>query len=364
MLTTSTLSASTHSITVLYNGDATFGGSTSAPASVSVTQATTTVTAIASLDTSVFGQDVTFAATVSATNPAAGTPTGVVTFEEAGVSLGTAGLNSNGTAIYDTTVLSVPSSPDAIGAVYGGDANFSGSTFAGLLQTVNQASTGITLSSPAATIGVGQSITFTAVASASGPGAGTATGVVTFEDGGTSLGTAGLDGTGTATLTTTTLAFGSHMLTALYGGDANFSGSSAAGLVQVINTLTVTSFTPTATGFSATFNYPIDPGTAANPLLQLYDYSSTVPADVTLIGAATGPIRGSLVLDDNNMGITFIQTGQTGIGGEHRGRAAQRHLYGHASQRRQQLPGRRRRPARRQRHRHARRQFCHHLRGR
>ena len=364
MLTTSTLSASTHSITVIYNGDATFGASTSAPASVTVTQATTTVTAISSLDTSVFGQDVTFAATVSATNPVAGTPTGVVTFEEAGVSLGTAGLNSNGTAIFDTTVLSVSSSPDAISAVYGGDANFSGSTFANLLQTVNQASTGITLSSPAATIGVGQPITFTAVVGASGPGAGTATGVVTFEDGGTSLGTAGLDSTGTATLTTTTLTFGSHTLTALYGGDANFTSSIAAGLVQLINTLTVTSFTPTATGFSATFNYPLDPGTPANPLLQLYADSSNVPADVTLIGAVTGPIHGSLVLDDNNMGITFVQTGQTGIGGENRGRAAQRHLHGYAPQCRQQLPGRRRRPVRRQRHRHARRQFCHHLRGR
>ena len=80
-------------------------------------------------------------------------------------------------------------------------------------------------------------------------------------------------------------------------------------------TLYVTTFAATSTGFQAVFNRAIAVGTPSAPVLNLYDNSSGTmgPADVTLVGAATGPIRGSLVIDQNNTRITFIQTGQTGV---------------------------------------------------
>jgi hypothetical protein len=50
---------------------------------------------------------------------------------------------------------------------------------------------------------------------------------VTFKDGETILGSATLSN-GTATYTTSTLSAGSHSITAVYDGDANFAGSTSS----------------------------------------------------------------------------------------------------------------------------------------
>ncbi len=159
----------------------------------------------------------------------------------------------------------------------------------------------------------GQSVTFTATVSGD---AGTPSGTVTFSDGSTSLGTAPLSGT-TATFTTSSLAVSaSHSITASYSGDTNFTSSTSATLLQTVKDgLIVSSFMAGSTGFSAVFRHPLNLGTVLAPILNLYDNStgSLGPADVTLVGAATGPIRGSLVVDQNNTRITFIETGQAGV---------------------------------------------------
>ena len=67
--------------------------------------------------------------------------------------------------------------------------------------------------------------------------------------------------------------------------------------------LEVTSLTTTPTGFTATFSAPLNPS-----VLNLYDTGTMGPADATLVGQATGPVTGSLVLSNNNTTITFINT--------------------------------------------------------
>ena len=164
----------------------------------------------------------------------------------------------------------------------------------------------------------GQAVTFTATVSGQG---GTPTGTVTFQDDGSSIGTGTLTPTpvpggegqdGTATFTTSSLSVGDHAIQAVYGGDSNFAGGLSALLTQVVNvpTFQVISLTPTSTGFVAVFNRPLDLGTGTTPMLNLYDNSSGSlgPADVTLVGAHSGAIRGSLLVDQNNTRITFIQT--------------------------------------------------------
>src|SRR5439155_5855181 len=79
-----------------------------------------------------------------------------------------------------------------------------------------------------------QSVTFTATVSAVAPGAGTATGTVTFKDGATTLGTGSLS-SGQATFTTTSLAAASHSITAVYNGDGNFITSTSSVLTQTVN---------------------------------------------------------------------------------------------------------------------------------
>ena len=54
--------------------------------------------------------------------------------------------------------------------------------------------------------------------------AGTPSGTVTFYDGTTPLATVPVDGSGTATFTTSALSAGSHSITATYSGDADFHG--------------------------------------------------------------------------------------------------------------------------------------------
>jgi hypothetical protein len=57
---------------------------------------------------------------------------------------------------------------------------------------------------------------------------------VTFEDGSTVLGTGTLTN-GVATYTTSSLAVGSHTITAVYSGDSNYSGSTSTPLIQIVN---------------------------------------------------------------------------------------------------------------------------------
>src|SRR5262249_50816257 len=76
----------------------------------------------------------------------------------------------------------------------------------------------------------GDPVTFTASVSGAG-----ATGTVTFKDGSNVLGTSTLNGSAVATLTISTLAVGSHSITATYGGDTIFAGSTSSALVQLVN---------------------------------------------------------------------------------------------------------------------------------
>jgi hypothetical protein len=75
-------------------------------------------------------------------------------------------------------------------------------------------------------------VTFTATVTGAGP---TPTGNVTFYDGATPLGTVALNGSGQAAFSTTALSVGPHQMTAVYAGDANYSGSTSSPLTQVVN---------------------------------------------------------------------------------------------------------------------------------
>ena len=112
---------------------------------------------------------------------------------------------------------------DTITATYGGDMNFTGSRFANLLQTVIKVASATTMSSSHNPSSFNQSVTFTATVTGTGS---EPTGVVTFLDGSNNIGT-GMLVNGLATISSFSLAIGSHSITAVYGGDSNFAGSTA-----------------------------------------------------------------------------------------------------------------------------------------
>ena len=182
-------------------------------------------------DPSIFGQMVEFTATISTTASGLPAPTGSVEFFDGSTELGTAGLNSAGVAVFGTAAL--PAGMQAITAEYLGDDNFSASTSAASAQTVAQGRTTTSVIPSVSTPVQGQAVTITATVGVVAPGAGEPTGTVNFLDGSISLGSAPLDDTGTAVLTTSALAVGSHSITAVYQGDANFAGSTSGALALV-----------------------------------------------------------------------------------------------------------------------------------
>ena len=108
-LTTSTLAVATHPVTAFYNGDPNFTPSVSSIVSQVVNQSATRPTGLASSSNpSVFGQNITLTATVLATAPGAGTPSGTITFKDgAATALGTAALGNGTAAFQHRRILSV-----------------------------------------------------------------------------------------------------------------------------------------------------------------------------------------------------------------------------------------------------------------
>src|SRR5205814_888949 len=160
-----------------YSGDTNFNASSSSNFTQTVNKANTSSAVTSSVNPSVFGQAVTFTATVTATAPGTGTPTGTVIFRDGGTPIGTNTLSS-GQATFTTSSLSAAS--HTITVVYNGDANFNTSTSPNLTQTVNNANTTTAITSSGNPSCFGQAITFTATVSAVAPGSGTPTGTVQF----------------------------------------------------------------------------------------------------------------------------------------------------------------------------------------
>ena len=377
-----------HTVTAVYGGDAHFTTSTAPTLTQVVNPDTTTTTLAASVNPSVFGQSVTFTATVAAVAPGSGTPTGSVTFYDGSTALKTASL-SGGSTTFTTTALATAS--HAITAVYNGNATLATSTSSVLSETVNpDGSTAVVTSSANPSV-FGQSVTLTAIVTANAPGGGKPTGSVTFLDGtahpghgdaqrwrgyaqdrcpgtghrrdhrrstaatatssastsailtqvvnpdatttalksstnpsvygqsvtftatvkarpraaarprarvtfldgGDPIGTVALSGSGVATFATSSLSIGSQSITAVYGGDANFTTSTSAALTQTVNqdattTTLKSSPNPSVYGQSVTFTATV---TASSPgsgtptgTVTFYD-GSTALATVTLSGA-------------------------------------------------------------------------------
>jgi uncharacterized protein (UPF0548 family) len=265
----STLSVGTHSITAAYSGDSNFSASTSPVLSQGVVSTTTSTAVTSSLNPSTESQSVTFTVTV---NSAGLTPTGTVRLTDGSTMLGTLVLNGSGIATFTTSTLSVGT--QGIQAAYSGDANNSPSTSPVLNQVVQKASTTTALSANPPSANLNQNVTLTSTVT---PGiAGTPTGTVSFLDGTTQLGTSPVNGSGIATFSISTLAAGSHSITAAYSGDGNFNGSTSTVLSLIV---TAPNFSLTSSTLSPS---SIAPGTSAKSTITINPVGGMNPSSLTL----------------------------------------------------------------------------------
>jgi hypothetical protein len=132
----------------------------------------------------------------------------------------------------------------------------------GLLNAGIRAVTSTALTSSPNPSTAGQAVTLTATVTSTTSG--TQTGTVTFFDGTTSLGTGSLSASGMATLQVTFQSAGTHSITAQYGGDGNFTGSTSPGVAQTVNSAP-SDFSIAASRSSASVN----PGGVASFTLTL-----------------------------------------------------------------------------------------------
>src|SRR5207237_595994 len=142
-LPVSDLPAGDNSITAAYSGDTFFGAGTSAASVAHVLRRATSVTLAADPSQAFAGDDVTFTATVSDSDPARG-PGGNVTFVNTttGTALGVVGVVGNAVTL---TVPDLPAGTSAVTATYSGDAYFTTGASAAANVAVNLTSVTATI---------------------------------------------------------------------------------------------------------------------------------------------------------------------------------------------------------------------------
>ncbi len=194
---------------------------------------------------STYGQPVTLSATVSAQDGS--TPTGKVAFyavqQDSGSPvaigpdlLGTPTLSTTAGVTTATLTYNPPPGNYDLVAWYKGDstelpASMSSLDACDCTQTVGQQTTGVTLGSSRASSVFGSPVTFTATVTPGAYGPANPTGLVTFFDGGTLIGSASVatkSGITTAKLTTDDLPVGSDSITASYSGNFAYGGSTTS----------------------------------------------------------------------------------------------------------------------------------------
>src|SRR5271157_5729735 len=287
--------------------------------------ATTTTALTADHNPAVFGQPVTYTATVSVSSPGAGTPTGTVTFKDGATVLGTGTLSGGKAALTvpSTSLTALSVGTHSITASYGGDTNDAGSTSNTVSQVVNQDSTATTLTSLQNPSAFGQAVTFTATVGVNSPGAGTSTGTVTFEDGGVALpnGTVNLTTVGgrqEATYTTSALSVATHSITAVYNGDTSDAGSTSNTVSQVVNqdstaTTLSSDSNPSVFGQAVTFTAtiaPAAPGTIVpnTGTVQFKIDNSLVGSPVTVSNGVATYTTSTLGLGAHTVSATYTDS--------------------------------------------------------
>ncbi|MDE1154251.1 MAG: Ig-like domain repeat protein [Acidobacteriaceae bacterium] len=296
----SALAAGTHSVTAIYNGDASYGAKTSTAVTVTAGGTSSTTTLTASATSTSVGQTVTLTATV----PSTSTGTTYVSFYDNG-SYVTRSTVSNTTHQASYSYASLTAGSHAITAVYSGNTTLSSSTSSAVTLSVAKNVPALQLSSQRQNA-TGGSVTmqviltptpFNGVSANSYQMIPAPTGSLNFVDNGTVVATGpityqyGYEQYLTQGVVKS-LAPGTHSITAVYPGDLNY-----ATVTSNVNTINIGLTTTAITSF------PTQVGTGIGFSLS---------AKVTPVVANTTTISGTVKFYD---GTALIGTAQVGTGG-------------------------------------------------
>ncbi|WZO98058.1 right-handed parallel beta-helix repeat-containing protein [Isosphaeraceae bacterium EP7] len=302
--------AGAYAITATYNPSELFAEATSTPQDQQVITAASATSLATSVSPSAVGQAVTFTATVTGQ----GSPTGTVAFMEGETILGYGEISPDGVATFTTS--SLARGPHSIMAVFQGSGFFAVSSSPIINQSVfGQTATNL-VASPG-TVAGNQPVTLSATVTTS---TGSVSGTVLFYDGSTLIGSGAVDANGVATLVTSSLAVGTHTITAVFQGAADFliNTSSTANLVvtqvateggQVVSS-TPQSFYGQDVTLTATFEATALGQTPMTGTVSFYD-GSTFLGTATLIptGISGLSVSASIASGQASLPTTTLSVG-------------------------------------------------------
>lgn len=245
--TTNALTGGNHVIVATYGNDNNYNGSSGfVTQKVNTAGGTMTVASSSAGNASTVNQLVTFTASITPSTGNTDVPlSGSVTFTDTPQGGSATTICANVAVSPATGMAACATSSLALGtynitATYSNDPSYTFSP-ASLTQTVNKANTSIVVTNPTNPSSVNQAVTFTATITPNPSGSVALSGDVTFSDVFTPSGGAAqpsavicaaaivsvaVNGTGTVMCADSTLGLGSHAITATYGNDPNFNGSS------------------------------------------------------------------------------------------------------------------------------------------
>ena len=205
---------------------------------VSGSTPTTTTLATPNPSSASTNQKVTLTATVTTNTNGNVAPSGTVAFSANGAPIAgctsqpVSASGSTGTATC-TTSFAAGSSPESLTAAFTGSSGSgqTGSTSTPQSLTVNKGATATRLAVSNQSPAAGAGVTYTATVTPSVTGASTPSGTVAFMDNGSPISSCPAQrlttGSSTATCAVSYSGGGAHSITAVYGGDASFSGSTS-----------------------------------------------------------------------------------------------------------------------------------------
>lgn len=262
---TSTLVPGTHQVTAAYSGDTHYNSTTTNGVVSVVTQGPDSLSlAVQGSATVNTGTPIiiTGSLAVGALGPP---PTGTVSLLDGNTVLQTASLSGNAPVSVsfnvNTSAQPLTAGTHSFSLKYGGETHWAANVSTASSVTVMQsiAATATAVSSTQSAVPAGSSVTLTAAVSSS-QSSPAMTGTVQFYDGSTALGPAQTLTGGAASYTATSLADGSHSITAAYSGDANYKASTSAAFTVEIQDFALQSSAPTLT---------VNPGGTATVQLQV-----------------------------------------------------------------------------------------------
>jgi hypothetical protein len=223
------LPGGSYNLTCMYGGSSIYATSNCNPVPVIINAAPTALTLSSSNNPAAYLSTVTFTVRLTVNDQSAGAGNAIL-------------LNINGQTISLTTdatgsatypIATLPPNSYPVTARSAATNNLLASS-ASLTEVITAAPTSISLTAAPNPGDLNQPVTLSAIVSTQTTSTPVSSGNVTFYDGSTSLGSSQLSAAGTASLTASFTTVGVHNITAVYGGDADFSGSTSAVLKETI----------------------------------------------------------------------------------------------------------------------------------